>query len=208
MAAAIQRLIVHLSTSGTGYILVLVLAVGSFTLLARIGAAFPAVAAGAPPFDLQNGLVAGDVYRQLAGWTPAARPLYFVFSAVDCVFPLAAGLLLAATITFCLRYSAPRACTRLADRTLLPLLLVPTACDWLENGLAVAAVAMFPEGPAWLPAALVAAKRAKLAGLAVVQPLMAGLVLYAAGRWLLSRRRGAAAPPTPPPGPPAPPAGT
>jgi len=208
MAAVLQRLIVGISARGAWYGLVLCLAVGSLAILARIGAAFPAVAAGAAPFDLQNGLVPGDVYRQLAGWTPAARQLYFVFSAVDCIFPLAAGLLLAATIAFCLRSSAPRACAWLADRTLLPLLLLPTACDWLENGFAVAAVAMFPEGPAWLPVALVAAKRAKLAGLAVVQPLMAGLVLYAAGRWLLSRRRGAAAPPTPPPGPPAPPAGT
>jgi hypothetical protein len=207
MAAALQRLIVRISATGTWYVAVLVVAVGSFMALMRIGAAFPAVAAGAGPFDLQNGLAAGDVYRQLSGWTPAARQLYFLFSAVDWVFPLAAGLGLAATIAFCLRTSAPRAYAWLSGRTLLPLLLAPTAFDWLENIFAVAAVATYPQGPAWLPAALVAAKRAKLAGLAVVQPMMFGLVLYAAGRWLVSRRRTAAAPPTPPPGPPAPPTG-
>jgi hypothetical protein len=206
VAAALQRLIVRISATGTWYVLVLALAVGSFTALMRIGAAFPAVAAGNAPFDLQNGLAAGDVYRQLSGWTPAARQLYFVFSAVDWIFPLAAGLFLAATVTFCLRTSAPRAYAWLTGRTLLPLLLAPTAFDWLENVFAVAAVATYPQGPAWLPAALVVAKRAKLAGLAVVQPLMFGLVLYTAGRWLISRRRTAT--PTPPPGPPAPPTGT
>jgi hypothetical protein len=207
MAAALQRLIVRISATGTWYVAVLAVAVGSFMTLMRIGAAFPAFASGKAPFDLQNGLEAGDVYRQLSGWTPAARQLYFFFSAVDWVFPLAAGLGLAATVTFCLRRSAPRAYAWLTARTLLPLLLAPTAFDWLENIFAVAAVATYPQGPAWLPAALVVAKRAKLAGLAVVQPVMLGLVLYTAGRWLVSRRRAGTATPTPPPGPPAPPTG-
>jgi hypothetical protein len=207
MAAGLQRLIVRISATGTWYFAVLVVAVGSFMTLMRIGATFPAVAGGAAPFDLQNGLVAADVYPQLSGWTPAARQLYFVFSAVDWIFPLAAGLFLAATVAFCLRTSTPRVYTWLSGRTLLPLLLVPTAFDWLENVFAVAAVATYPQGPGWLPAALVVAKRAKLAGLAVVQPLMLGLVLYTAGRWLVSRRRAAAASPPPPPGPPARPPG-
>jgi hypothetical protein len=207
MAAALQRLIVRISATGTWYVAVLVVAVGSFTTLMRIGTAFPDVAAGNAPFDLQNGLAASDVYPQLSGWTPAARQLYFLFSAVDWVFPLAAGLGLAATIAFCLRRSAPRAYAWVTGRTLLPLLLAPTAFDWLENIFAVAAVATYPQGPAWLPAALVVAKRAKLAGLAVVQPVMFGLVLYTAVSRLFSRRRTGTATPTPPPGPPAPPTG-
>lgn len=206
MAVALQRLIVRISAIGSWYVVVLAVATVSFTALMRIGAAFPAVAAGAAPFDLQNGLVAGDVYPQLSGWTPAARQLYFVFSAVDWIFPLAAGLFLAATVAFCLRTSAPQAYAWLTGRTLLPLLLAPTAFDWLENTFAVATVATYPQGPAWLPAALLVAKRAKLAGLAVVQTLMFGMVLYTAGRWLVSRHRTAT--PTPPPGPPAPPPGT
>lgn len=209
MAAALQRLIVRISTTGTWYVLVAAVAVGSFSILMRIGGAFPAVAGGAAPFDLQNDLAAGDVHRQLSGWTPAARQLYLIFSAVDWVFPLAAGLFLAATIAFCLRTALHRAYQWLATRTLLPLLLVPTACDWIENVFAMATVATYPDGPAWLPVALVVARQAKLATLAVVQPLMAGLVLYAAGRWLVSRWRPPADGTRPrPPAPPVPPPGT
>jgi hypothetical protein len=184
----LQRLIIGLSTSGPWYVLALVTALGSFAILARIGTAFPDLAGGALPFDLQNTLSPGDVHAQLAGWTPAARRLYFVFSAVDWIFPLAAGLFQAATITFCLRQGLPRAYRWLTSRHLLPLLLLPTAADWLENILAVSVVASYPPGLPWLPVALVAAKQAKLASLALAQGLMIGLLVYTAGRWAFRRR--------------------
>jgi hypothetical protein len=183
----LQRLIIRISTSGPLYVLALVTALGSFAILAWIGAAFPAVAGGAAPFDLQNTLAPGDVHAQLSGWTPAARRLYYTFSAVDWVFPLAAGLFQAATITYCLRQSLPGAYRWLSGRNLLPLLLAPTAFDWLENVFAVTTVATYPTEAAWLPVALVAAKQAKLAGLAVTQSLMFGLVVYAAATWAIRR---------------------
>jgi len=184
----LQRLIIHVSMSAWWYALALATALLCFTIMARIGAAFPAVAGGALPFDLQNTLAPGDVHAQLAGWAPAARRRYYAFSAVDWVFPLAAGLFQAATITFCLRQSLPRVYRWLTIRHALPLLLLPAAADWLENLFAVSAVASYPPGVPWLPVALVAAKQAKLASLALTQALMIGVVLYTAGRWAFRRR--------------------
>lgn len=199
MRARLQGLIIAISASGLAFAAVLLLAVASFATLAWIGAGFPAVAAGATPFDLQNDLAPADVYAQLAGWSDAARRRYYAFSAVDWVFPASAGLALAATSAFCLRRSLPRAYSFVTTRRLLPLLLVPTVFDWLENLLAVATVAAYPAGSQALALGLVAAKRAKLAALFPAQGLMLGLLAYTAAHALVRRRAPPPAPPAPPP---------
>lgn len=186
MRAGLQQIIVSVSMSAWRYALVVLVAVGTFAALSSIGATFPAVAGGAQPFDLQNGLTTAEVYTQLAGWSPAAFAQYYRFSAIDWVFPLAAGLFLAATVAWCLRRSLPRAYAFAITHRLLPFLLIATACDWLENSFALGILATYPVESDWLPAALVAAKRAKLGALLVTQPLMFGLLLYTAGRALVS----------------------
>ena len=201
MRAHLQAIIVAISASGPAFAVVLALAVGSFAALNRIAAGFPPLAGGALPFDLQNGLAVADVYAQLAGWSPGARSRYYAFSAVDWLFPLAAGLFLAATVAFCLRRSLPRAWDWVTARRLLPLLLVGTACDWLENVFALLAVALYPAESPLLAVGLVAAKRAKLAALLPSQGLMLGLLLYTA--LLAAIRRVAPRPPAPPAPPPA-----
>jgi hypothetical protein len=188
----LQELIIAVAASPWRFALVAAVAFGSFRILSGIDAGFPTVAGGHQPFDMQNALTVDAVYPQLSAWSPAAVRSYFVFSAVDWLFPAAAGLFLAATIAACLRYAAPALWARVTGRTLLPLLLLPTAFDWLENSFALATVALYPAESAWLPAALVAAKRAKLGGLLIVQPLMLGCTAFAAGtavsRWWHRRR--------------------
>jgi hypothetical protein len=196
MRARLQAIIVAVASSGPAFALVLALAVGSFVGLDRIAAGFPPLAGGALPFDLQNGLAVADVYAQLAAWSPAARTRYYAFSAVDWLFPLAAGLFLAATVAVCLRRSLPRAWAWVTGRQLLPLLLLATACDWLENVFALLAVGLYPLESPLLALGLVAAKRAKLAALFPSQGLMVGLLLYTAV--LAVVRRAAPRPPAPP----------
>lgn len=201
MRARLQAIIVAISASGPAFTAVLALAVGSFVVLDRIAAGFPPLAGGALPFDLQNGLAVADVYAQLAGWSPAARTRYYAFSAVDWLFPLAAGLFLAATVAACLRRSLPRAWSWVTGRQLLPLLLVGTACDWLENVFALLAVGLYPVESPLLALGLVVAKRAKLAALFPSQGLMLGLLAWTAAQALFRRR--APRPPAPPAPPPA-----
>jgi hypothetical protein len=199
MRARLQAIIVAIAASGPAYAVVLAVALGSFVALNRIAAGFPPLAGGALPFDLQNGLAVADVYAQLAGWSPGARTRYYAFSAVDWLFPLAAGLFLAATVAFCLRRSLPRAWSWVTRRQLLPLLLLGTACDWLENVFALLAVGLYPQESPLLAVGLVVAKRAKLAALFPSQGLMLGLLAWTAAQALLRRRAPPRAPPAPPP---------
>ena len=104
MLRALNRLIIRVSGSGW---LVLAAALTGFaclTAMNRIAADFPAVAGGAVPFDLQNDLTSDQVLAQLAGYTDGARRLYGLFTAIDYLFPFAAGLFLAGISAFGMRW--------------------------------------------------------------------------------------------------------
>ncbi len=187
MLRAVNWLIIRTSGNVWLFIVTAVVAFGSLSLLMQIGASFPAVAGGAQPFDLQNGLTAGEVIEQLAGYTDEAHRQYYLFTAIDYVFPFAAGLFLAAIAAFCLRRSFPYAYAMLAERALLPLLMAGSLFDWCENAAALVAILSYPETSAWLASALVAAKRLKLTLVIATQLLVALLVLTTAARWLTAR---------------------
>ena len=187
MVGRLQNLVVRISCTWWLYLLVLTVFSGSLQVLMRIGERFPEFTAGATPFDLQNELLPGQVYAQLAGYTDQARDLYYVFTAIDFVFPLFAGLFIAATTAFALRNSLPRFYAALVARRLLPVLMLATVFDWLENLAAIATISLYPAEFSWLPVLLVIAKRLKLALALFGNAVMFTCVLIFAVTWL--RRR-------------------
>lgn len=87
--------------------------------------------------------MAADVPVQLAAYSDAARRVYGAFLVLDMVFPLAAGLVVAAIIAFGLRQVSPAIYLSMDRKKLWPVLLVATAFDWVEN---VTALALIPGG--------------------------------------------------------------
>jgi hypothetical protein len=189
MLWALNGLIVRVSGNGWLFALTTVLAFGSLTILMQIGEAFPAVAGGAQPFDLQNELTAAEVLAQLPGYTEQARGLYLQFSAIDFVFPFAAGLFLAAIAAFSMRHAFPAAYGWLTARSLLPLMMLGTLFDWCENVAALSAIYSWPDTGAGLATAPVIAKKLKLTMVIASQLLAALLLLAAAAAWIGRRLR-------------------
>jgi hypothetical protein len=189
MLSALNRLIIRVSASGWLVLASAVVAFACLSAMNRIAAGFPAVAGGATPFDLQNELTAAQVLQQLAGYTDAARSQYFVFTAIDYVFPFAAGLFLAGLSAFALRRAFPGAYAAMVARRLLPLLMLGTLFDWSENIAAVTAMLAWPETTQGMAIALVTAKRLKLTCVLLSNTLALLLLLAAGGRWIAERLR-------------------
>ena len=85
----------------------------------------------------------------------------------------------AALVAFGVRSAWPGAYARLSARSLWPLLLVPTAFDWLENLVGLGLILHQDGDRRVLVVALVAMKLAKLAGLAVLWLVTASVLLSA-----------------------------
>lgn len=189
MLGSLQNLVLRISRTWWLYVLVLAVFSGSLQALLLMGRRFPEVASGATPFDLQNELQPDQVYPQLAGYTEQARELYYAFTTIDFVFPLFAGLFIAATTAFALRNSLRRFYETLVARKLLPVLMLATVFDWLENLTAIATISLYPTEYGWLPALLVVVKKFKLAFALFGNATMFTCVLIAAVSWLLRRRK-------------------
>mgnify|MGYP001824002137 CR=1 FL=1 len=190
MIRTLNQFIVNCSHSWWKFLLLLGGQLGTMAVLMNITGRFPAVTGGYEPFDMQNTLSAADIFAQLATYTPEAFRLYWVFQAVDYLFPLFAGLMLATAGTFALRHASPGLYARAEARATLPLFLVPTVFDWLENLNLLWVVAAWPD-QAQLAASLgVVAKLGKLATLNVVFALFGILLVWAAIRWIARRVSG------------------
>jgi hypothetical protein len=189
MLDRLQTLVIRVSQTWWLYFCVVLLFAGSLLSLLRIGERFPSYAAGNQPFDLQNALTPAEVYPQLATWTENARTLYYAFTLIDYAFPFFAGLFIAATAAFALRTSLPGWYAALTDRKLLPVFMLGTAFDWLENLAALGVISLYPAEIGWLPLVLVIAKKLKLVCVMSAQAAMLLLLLYAAGNWLAARLR-------------------
>jgi hypothetical protein len=187
MLGGVNRLIIRISGSALLFVVATIIATGCLMSLTRIGQSFPAVSGGAPPFDLQNGLTAGQVLQQLAGFTEGARRQYLLFTAIDYVFPLAAGLCLAAAGAFGLRHGFPGFYAELARRNLFPLFLTGSLFDWCENVTALTAIMTYPDTSAGVVGALIVAKRLKLFFVFATQGLVLLLLLVAAGKSIIRR---------------------
>ncbi|MBL8199274.1 MAG: hypothetical protein JNJ67_10055 [Chromatiales bacterium] len=189
MLNRLQTLVIRVSQTWWLYLFVVLLFAGSLLSLLRIGEIFPSHAAGNLPFDLQNALTAAEVYPQLATWTENARNLYYAFTLIDYAFPFFAGLFIAATAAFAMRNSLPKWYAALAARNLLPVFMLGTAFDWLENLAALGVIGLHPAEIGWLPFVLVIAKKLKLVCVMSGQAAMLLLLVYAAGNWLAGKLR-------------------
>lgn len=189
MLNRLQNLVIRVSQTWWLYLGVVLLFAGSLLSLLRIGEKFPAHAAGNLPFDLQNALAPAEVYPQLGTWTESARELYYAFTLIDYAFPFFAGLFIAATAAFAMRTSLPGWYAALTARNLLPVFMLGTLFDWLENLAALGVISLYPAEFGWLPVVLVLAKKLKLACVMSGQAAMLLLLVYAAGNWLAGKLR-------------------
>jgi hypothetical protein len=184
IVAASQRLVPFGTT--------LAVALVSFAALMGVARAFSHATHGLLPFDLQHQLTVPELLAQLELYADRSYALYSAFLAIDMVFPLASGVVFAALVAFGLRIAWPRAHAGISARSLWPLLLVATAFDWMEN-IAGFGLILFRDGDRHaLAAALVAAKRAKLASLAMLWVATASVLLCAGAvvAWRALRMRG------------------
>lgn len=130
---ALQNLIAFCAKKWWAFALITIVFSLSLVLLMQLGEAFASVTAGHPPFDTQNKLTAQDIKQQLADYTPASYTAYWKFTANDFLFPFAGGIFTASILTFSLRRLFPNIHAWVFARTLLPLFMLPTLFDWLEN---------------------------------------------------------------------------
>jgi hypothetical protein len=187
MLGRLNRFIIGCSESWWKFLLLFVGFNATMFGLQQITARFPDVTAGDIPFDMQNELTPAQIFAQLDGYTDQAFELYSVFQAIDYVFPVVAGLFLAAVCAFALRHAAPALYQTAADKNLFLLLLVPTAFDFMENFSLLRVVAAWPEQAELAATMAVAAKFGKLSSMNVAFVLTGTLLLWAATTWL--RRR-------------------
>lgn len=182
---ALQNLILFCSKKWWAFVLITLVFGISLVLLMRLGDTFASLTNGHPPFDTQNNLTVQDIARQLSEYTPASYSAYWMFTANDFLFPFAGGLFTASILTFALRRLLPAAHEWMSARQLLPLFLLPTFFDWLEN---ISIITMLT-GQANAASTILFFKGLKLTTLTLSQTLMV-LALFGVGlQWVTQRFR-------------------
>jgi hypothetical protein len=187
MLLKINEFIVNCSQSWWKFLLLVGGFVGTLMTLTNISAKFPAATDGYEPFDMQNGLTDSDIFTQLATYTPEAFQLYSWFQAVDYLFPLFAGLMLAAAGAFGLRHAWPAAYAKAETNKLLALFMIPSLFDWLENLSLLRVITAWPDQSPLAATFAVGAKAGKLSSMNVVFALIGLLLLAAAIRWIVGK---------------------
>ena len=184
MLARLNGFIVDCSKSWWKVLLLFVGQSATMQGLNVITGRFPDITAGDVPFDMQNTLTPDQIFEQLAGWTDAAFSSYYLFQAIDFLFPLLAGLFLASVCAFALRHAAPGWYEVAVARHLFVLLLLATAFDYLENIHMLWAVIAWPEQVQVAAQLAVLSKMGKLASMGLGFAATGLFLLVALGRWI------------------------
>lgn len=122
----------HASGSNIG--LSLALAIASFALMAAVLApAFQQATGGLRPFDLNFGISAESMYRDLPAYTDQARWIYVGFAVTDYVYPAAAASFFALLWAWMFRRVSSPLFDRLAAAGMLGFPFLFALVDWLEN---------------------------------------------------------------------------
>jgi len=187
MLQKINQFVVNCSHSWWKFLLLLIGQMTTIGILINITKGFPALTAGHEPFDMQNSLTAPEIFTQLEGYTEKAFEQYAIFQAVDYLFPLFAGLVLATAGAFALRHAWPTFYVRAMQLKLLLLFLLPTIFDWLENINLLWAIISWPDRAELAANLAVAAKMGKLASMNIVFATVGLLLIWAALRWVKTR---------------------
>ena len=120
--------------SGRKVLLLLAVAVVSFALMAAvITPAFQEASGGLRPFDLNFGISADVVYRELPVYTARSKAIYVGFAVVDYIYPAAAAAFFALLWARMFKKAPNRFFERLTRAGVLAFPFLFAAVDWLEN---------------------------------------------------------------------------
>lgn len=120
--------------SGRTILLFLFVAVGSFVLMAAIFTpAFQEATGGLRPLDLNFGVSAEIVYRDLPVYTDRSRAIYVWFAIADYVYPATAAAFFALLWAWMFKKAPNRFFERLMGIGILAFPFLFALVDWLEN---------------------------------------------------------------------------
>jgi hypothetical protein len=120
--------------SGRLVLLWLLIAIGSFVLMAfYITPAFQEVTAGLRPFDLNFGVSAEMVYRDLPSYTDRSRSIYLWFAFADYVYPFSAAVFFSLLWAWLYNKAPIPWLGFLITRGILLFPFLFALIDWLEN---------------------------------------------------------------------------
>lgn len=190
MLTKLNSFIIDISTSWWKFLLVLATQVLTMRIMMGwINPQFPDVSGGHLPFDMQNDLTVEQIFGQLETYTDRAFELYTIFQAVDYIFPLAAGLVLATICAFGLRNTSEKYYAIAKEKNLFLLILIATVFDWLENLNLLCVVIGWPEQINLAAQLAVIAKQGKLASMNFSFAVTGILLLTGTFGWARQRLR-------------------
>jgi len=115
-------------------LLLLAVAVVSFALMAAvITPAFQEATGGLRPFDLNFGISADVVYRELPAYTARSKAIYVGFAVVDYIYPAAAAAFFALLWAWMFNKAPNRFFEGLTSAGILAFPFLFALVDWLEN---------------------------------------------------------------------------
>jgi hypothetical protein len=120
--------------NGRTVLLWLAIAIVSFALMAAvITPAFQDATGGLRPFDLNFGISADVIYRDLPEYTDRSRTLYIGFAIADYVYPAAAAVFFALLWAWMFNKASNRSFELLLSAGVLAIPFLFALVDWLEN---------------------------------------------------------------------------
>jgi hypothetical protein len=120
--------------TGRAVLLWLVVAIASFALMAAvITPAFQDATGGLRPFDLNFGISADVIYRDLPVYTDRSRTLYIGFAIADYVYPAAAAIFFGLLWAWMFNKASNRGFDQLIAAGVLVIPFLFALVDWLEN---------------------------------------------------------------------------
>jgi hypothetical protein len=181
---ALQNLMIFCSKRFWAFLCITVIFSVALFALTQISTTFASISGGHEPLDMQNTLTAPAIEAQLSAYTTASFSTYWKFTAVDFIFPFAGGLFTAAIFAFAIRSLSTALYAKLTSKNLLPLLMLPTLFDWLENISIISVLLRYPQNTLALTSAILLFKSLKLTTLTLSQVAVSMLLLGVGIQWL------------------------
>jgi hypothetical protein len=120
--------------SGRNVLLLLAISVASFAVMAALLApAFQDATGGLRPFDLNFGVSAEIVYRDLPSYTDRSKSIYVAFAVADYIYPAAAAGFFALLWAWMFNKAQNPGLERLMRAGILSFPFLFALVDWLEN---------------------------------------------------------------------------
>lgn len=132
--------------SGRTVLLLLAVSVASFAVMAAVIApAFQEATGGLRPFDLNFGVSAEVVYRDLPLYTDRSRNIYLAFAVADYIYPAAAATFFALLWAWMFKKAPNPFFERLIRAGILGFPFLFAIADWLENAGFLFVIFSYPE---------------------------------------------------------------